>query len=122
MTTDVAWLDTGDGRLAYHDAGTGDPVILLHGGLLDHRMWDEQIPVLESRYRVVAPDARGHGASANASRPFRHADDIAAFALFAAGPRRTLDDLDPGVVRRIREMARRTLTCPTVVIPSLEGE
>src|SRR5690348_18163237 len=49
MNTDVAWLDTDDGRLAYRDAGTGDPVILLHGGLLDHRMWDEQIPVLGSR-------------------------------------------------------------------------
>jgi len=192
MNTDVAWLDTDDGRLAYRDAGTGDPVILLHGGLLDHRMWDEQIPVLESRYRVVAPDTRGHGASANASRPFRPADDLAAllfhlgigpaivvglsmgagiavdtaleyphvvralvvsgagtsepeftdpwtlkvlsdmassiaagdagsliatFALFAAGPRRTLGDLDPDVVRRIREMARRTLTKHTAGEP-----
>jgi len=189
MTTDVAWLDTDDGRLSYHDAGAGDPVILLHGGFLDRRLWDEQIPALESRYRVIAPDLRGHGASANASRPFRYADDVAALlahldsgpgvvvglsmgagvavdtalehphlvralvvsgagtsepkftdpwtrsvladlassaavgdletlvaavTLFAAGPHRTLDDLDPNVVHRVREMARRTIAKHTV--------
>jgi pimeloyl-ACP methyl ester carboxylesterase len=78
MIADVAWLDTEDGRLAYHDTGTAHPLVLLHGGLLDHRMWDDQIPVLAPLYRVIAPDTRGHGASANASRPFRHADDLAA--------------------------------------------
>ena len=171
--------------LAYTDTGTGDPLVLLHGGFLDRHMWDDQIPVLASRYRVIVPDARGHGASANASRPFRHTDDVAAllrqlgagpavlagvsmgastavdtalehpdlvralvvggagtsepeftdpwtikvltawtsamaagdletsideFALFAAGPHRTLDDVAPDVVRRIREMARRTMS------------
>lgn len=97
---DVAWLDTNDGRFAYHDAGTGDPVILLHGGFLDHRMWDEQIPVLESRYRVVAPDARGHGASANASRPFRHADDLAALLFHLDIGPAVIVGLSMGVVRR----------------------
>ncbi|MEU7152695.1 alpha/beta hydrolase [Streptomyces sp. NPDC045456] len=64
---DLFWLDTGSGR----------PLVLLHGGFLDHRMWDRQIPALASRYRVIAPDARGHGRSANATGPFRPADDVA---------------------------------------------
>ncbi|MFH8681583.1 alpha/beta fold hydrolase [Streptomyces lydicus] len=59
------------------DTGTGQPLVLLHGGFLDHRMWDDQIPVLSARYRVIAPDARGHGQSANATAPFRHTDDLA---------------------------------------------
>jgi pimeloyl-ACP methyl ester carboxylesterase len=45
-----------------------DPLVLLHGGFLDHHMWDDQIPVFASRYRVIVPDARGHGASASATR------------------------------------------------------
>lgn len=35
---------------------------------------------------------------------------IDAFALFAAGPHRVLDDVNPEVVRRIRQMARRTMS------------
>ncbi|WP_229377958.1 alpha/beta fold hydrolase [Streptomyces sp. VRA16 Mangrove soil] len=66
---ELHWIDT---------ATSGRPLVLLHGGFLDHRMWDDQIPVLAERYRVIAPDARGHGRSANATAPFRHTDDLAA--------------------------------------------
>ncbi|MCK7626601.1 alpha/beta hydrolase [Streptomyces sp. RS10V-4] len=74
----MCFLDTDDGRLAYLDTGSGQPLVLLHGGFLDHRMWDDQIPVLAPHYRVIAPDVRGHGASANATGPFRFTDDLAA--------------------------------------------
>ncbi|MBV9856445.1 MAG: alpha/beta fold hydrolase [Streptosporangiaceae bacterium] len=192
MNDSLAWLDTEDGRLAYRDTGGGQPLVLLHGGFIDHHMWDDQIHALASLYRVIAPDARGHGASANASKPFRPADDVAAllrhlgagpavvagvsmgagtavdialehpdlvralavsgagtsepeftdpwtiqvrrewysamaaadlegaidaFSLFAAGPHRGLCSVDPGVVRRIREMARRTMTKHTAGEP-----
>lgn len=69
---------TSDGSLAYLDDGAGQTLVLLHGGYLDHTMWDEQVRALAPRYRVIAPDARGHGASSNATRPFRPADDLAA--------------------------------------------
>ena len=78
MIDNPAWLSTGDGRLGYRATGTGPPLVLLHGGFLDHHMWDDQISDLASRYRVIAPDARGHGVSANATRPFRPTDDLAA--------------------------------------------
>jgi esterase len=38
-------------------------LMLLHGGRNDAHMWDLFAPILASRYRVVAPDARGHGQS-----------------------------------------------------------
>ncbi len=85
--TDVAWLETDDGRLAYRDTGAGDPLVLLHGGFLDQHMWHAQLPILAEHCRVIAPDARGHGASDNATRPFRHADDLAALlAHLGVGP------------------------------------
>ncbi len=69
------------------DAGSGDPVVLLHGGFLDHRMWAAQIPVLAAGHRVIAPDARGHGRSPNATGPFRHTDDLAGLLRdLALGP------------------------------------
>ncbi|WP_424863804.1 alpha/beta fold hydrolase [Streptomyces sp. MMS24-I29] len=78
---------TSDGSLAYHDAGQGQPLVLLHAGFFDHGMWDDQTRAFAPHYRVVAPDARGHGASSNATRPFRPADDLAALLRHLdAGP------------------------------------
>jgi pimeloyl-ACP methyl ester carboxylesterase len=67
------------GHLAYTDVGSGPPVVLLHGGGLDHRMWDDQVePLAAAGFRVLAVDARGHGRSSTPSSPFRHTDDLAA--------------------------------------------
>jgi pimeloyl-ACP methyl ester carboxylesterase len=75
------------GRLAYRDVGDGPLVVLLHGGFLDHRQWNAQLATLPDRYRVIAPDARGHGDSTNAESTFRHTDDIAALICHVdAGP------------------------------------
>ncbi|MEV4557110.1 alpha/beta hydrolase [Kitasatospora sp. NPDC049285] len=74
-------FDSGDGPLAYRDAGPrdGHPLVLLHSGFVDHTEFDDLIPAFAAAgYRVIAPDARGHGWSANASRPFRQTDDLAA--------------------------------------------
>ncbi|MDF2705065.1 alpha/beta hydrolase [Nonomuraea muscovyensis] len=181
---DLFWLDIGSGR----------PLVLLHGGFLDHGMWDDQVPVFASRYRVIAPDARGHGRSANASEPYRLTDDLAAllrhldtgpavlvgvsmgasvaidtalehpelvsavvvsgagtsepyftdpwttramtawhsamaagdldasvegFVALSAGPHRSLDELDPVVVSRLRRMARSTMAKHTAGEPNL---
>ncbi|CAL9593829.1 Putative non-heme bromoperoxidase BpoC [Streptomyces sp. enrichment culture] len=76
--SDLHHFPTDDGPLVYRAAGSGPPLVLLHGGFLDHRMWDAQIPAFAAGHRVIAPDARGHGASANATRPFRQTDDLAA--------------------------------------------
>jgi esterase len=38
-------------------------LLLLHGGGNDAQMWDLFAPIFASRFRVVAPDARGHGQS-----------------------------------------------------------
>ena len=41
----------------------GEPVVLLHGFPQTHHMWRHQIPVLNERYRLLAPDTRGYGGS-----------------------------------------------------------
>lgn len=67
------------GVMLHHvDRGDGPPVVLLHGGALDHRLWDPQIAALARTHRVIAPDLRGHGASPRPTAPFRHADDVVA--------------------------------------------
>jgi pimeloyl-ACP methyl ester carboxylesterase len=50
-------------RLHYVIAGSGDPVLLVHGWPETWYAWRKVIPVLASRFTVVAPDMRGYGDS-----------------------------------------------------------
>ena len=50
-------------RLAYDRRGKGTPLVLLHGYPLDHRLWDEVVPLLEDRFEIILPDLRGFGES-----------------------------------------------------------
>ncbi|MET7424958.1 alpha/beta fold hydrolase [Dactylosporangium sp. NPDC005555] len=71
-------IDVAGGQLYYEAAGDGPAVVLLHGGLLDCRMWDDQFEVLAARHRVIRVDARSHGRSSTATGDFRHDDDLEA--------------------------------------------
>ncbi len=64
-------------RLWYEAAGTGHPLILLHGGLVDSGLWDPQFPVFAQHYRTIRYDLRGHGRSSDAGpEPYSHIDDL----------------------------------------------
>jgi pimeloyl-ACP methyl ester carboxylesterase len=52
-----------DVELAFDDAGTGPCVLLIHGHPFDRSLWRPQVDVLATKFRVVAPDLRGFGAS-----------------------------------------------------------
>lgn len=52
------------GELYYEVAGSGEPVLLIHGGFGDRRMWDDQFDVLARDYQVLRYDHRGFGRSA----------------------------------------------------------
>ncbi|MFE6617636.1 alpha/beta fold hydrolase [Streptomyces sp. NPDC057740] len=117
VASELTRFTSADGDLAYLDTGTGDPVVLLHSGYVDHRVWREQIPVLAADHRVIALDVRGHGASANASMPFRWADDVAALLRHLdAGPA-VLVGLSMGgliatnTVLEYPELVRAVVTC-----------
>ena len=51
-------------NIHYVDIGKGQPVVLIHGWPLSHRMWESQIVALtEAGYRCIAYDRRGFGES-----------------------------------------------------------
>jgi pimeloyl-ACP methyl ester carboxylesterase len=51
-------------RVEYLDAGSGDPVVLLHSSISSSAQWRALVGQLRDRYRVLAPDLYGYGASA----------------------------------------------------------
>ena len=50
-------------RIAYLEAGSGDPIVLLHGNPTSSYLWRNVIPHLEGLGRVIAPDLIGQGDS-----------------------------------------------------------
>lgn len=56
-------ISIGDLELHVLDAGTGPPLLLVHGFPLDHTMWREQIHEFARTHHVIAPDLRGFGQS-----------------------------------------------------------
>ena len=72
-------VEVPDGRIAVWDNDRpGLPLVFLHGGGVDHRMWQSQATGFGERHRVVLVDARGHGESSTPTSAYRHCDDLAA--------------------------------------------
>ena len=59
----LARVDVGGESLAYRRAGSGPPLVLLHGAYEDSRVWRDQLSDLSDEFTVVAPDVPGFGAS-----------------------------------------------------------
>jgi len=72
-------------RLYYEIHGTGEPLILLHGGLGSTGMFSEVLPTLSSSRRVIAVDLQAHGRTTDIDRPLTFeamADDIVALMKY----------------------------------------
>jgi len=65
-------------ELYYEVAGTGHPLTLIHGMLLDRRSWDDQFDVFAQQYQVLRYDMQGWGDSAQekAEQPFSPRQDL----------------------------------------------
>lgn len=63
-------IDLTDGRVWYEEHGSGDPLILIHGGAVDSRFFEHNVPALAEQFRVIAVDLWGHGRSPDREGPF----------------------------------------------------
>jgi len=60
----VTMIDVDGGTVWSDDSGgDGRPLVLLHPGVGDSRIWDPVLPTLAEKYRVIRYDARGFGQS-----------------------------------------------------------
>jgi pimeloyl-ACP methyl ester carboxylesterase len=53
----------------YDERGTGEPLVLLHGGLTDSRCFTGNLDRLADRFRLLVPERRGHGHTADVPGP-----------------------------------------------------
>jgi 3-oxoadipate enol-lactonase len=50
-------------QIHYERSGDGLPVIFIHAGIADHRMWEPQVPAFAKHFDAIRPDIRGFGES-----------------------------------------------------------
>lgn len=88
-----------DIQMAYTDSGIGRPVVLIHGYPFNRSLWNEQLAVLSTSYRVIAPDLRGFGESDASDGPAtmnRMAQDVALLMEHLGITRATIGGLSMG--------------------------
>ncbi len=77
MTTEAkGFAEVNGTKLYYEVAGEGHPLVLIHGGLLDMKMWDGQFAEFAQYYRVIRYDVRGFGKSKMTDIPYSHTRDL----------------------------------------------
>src|ERR1051325_11142095 len=78
---DNGYADVNAIKLYYEIHGTGKPLVLLHGGLMNSELWGPTLPAFAQNHKVIAVDLQGHGRTADVDRPLSiqtMSDDIAA--------------------------------------------
>ncbi len=104
------YIDLNGVHTWYDETGTGEPVVLLHGGLTDSRDFTGNLDGLADRFRLLMPERRGHGHTPDVPGPFAAdtlADDTAAFIeRMTNGPVR-LAGYSAGAMVALRTAVRR---------------
>ena len=72
-SNDESHVENDGARIWYAAYGSGEPVILLHGGLGNSGNWGYQVSALvNSGYRAIVIDSRGHGRSTRDAQPYTY--------------------------------------------------
>ncbi len=72
----TGYADVHGARLYYETMGAGHPLVLIHAGIADSRVWDDQFADFAERYRVIRYDIRGFGKSAMPPGPSSTSGDL----------------------------------------------
>jgi 3-oxoadipate enol-lactonase len=69
-------IEVNGAKLYYEARGEGHPVVLMHAGIGDSRMWDDQMDAFAQRYTVIRYDHRGFGKSEIPPGPCSLSEDL----------------------------------------------
>src|SRR3972149_5125758 len=72
----------GKNRLYYETKGHGHPLVFVHGGLVDSRMWNDQFELFARQNKVVRYDLHGFGKSQMPEAFFSPVEDLKILLTF----------------------------------------
>ena len=114
------YVDAGGVRTYYEVQGSGEPLILLHGGFATIETWRGQADVFDERYHVYLPERRGHGRTPDVAGPMSFGimarDTIAFMEALKIGPAHIVGWSDGGYVAMELALARPDLVRRLVLI------
>ena len=64
------YAELSSGRVWFDEHGRGEPLVLVHGGAVDGRFFDQNVGGFVERFRVITTDLWGHGHTADREEPF----------------------------------------------------
>lgn len=115
-------LTSGDAQIFYQIEGQGPPLVLLHPFPANHKFWKPAAALLGTRYQLIMPDLRAHGASEpgnGAATMEKHAADVLRVCEAAKVPRAIFAGVSIGGYvlfefwRRYRERVQALILCDT---------
>jgi pimeloyl-ACP methyl ester carboxylesterase len=114
------YVQLGTVRTWYDDHGDGEPLVLMHGGLVDSRFLEPNLGPLAERFHVYTPDRRGHGHTPDVDGPITYQlmaeDTIAFLEQVVGGPAHLVGHSDGAVVAMLVAMQRPDLIDRLVMI------
>ena len=75
-TPDGGYAQVNGASLYYETLGDGEPLVLVHAGIADGRMWEGQLAAFAENHRVIRYDMRGFGRSDMVEEPYSHHEDL----------------------------------------------
>jgi pimeloyl-ACP methyl ester carboxylesterase len=113
-------VELGGVRTWYGEQGAGDPLVLLHPGLVDARAFGANLAVWSARFHTFTPERRGHGHTPDVEGPLtfeQMAADTAGFIeTVVGGPTRLLGVSDGAIVALVTAVRRPDLVTRLVAI------
>lgn len=84
MRSETGFAEINGAQLYYESAGEGPALVLVHAGITDARMWDEQFSAFARSFRVVRYDRRGFGRTQTLSggTDYSHHEDLRGLLRF----------------------------------------
>ena len=116
----ATYVQLADVKTWYDEHGAGDPLVLMHGGLVDARFFAPNIDALAEKFHVYTPERRGHGHTPDVDGPITYqlmADDTIAFLETVVGePADLVGHSDGAFVAMLVAMQRPELVKRLVMI------
>jgi len=114
------YVQLGAVKTWYDEHGSGRPLVLLHGGLVDARWFEPNLAPLAERFHVYLPERRGHGHTPDVPGPISYqlmAEDTIAFLdTVVGGAADLVGHSDGAVVAMLVAMQRPELVNRLVMI------
>jgi pimeloyl-ACP methyl ester carboxylesterase len=116
------FVDVNGVRMYYEVSGSGDPIVLLHGGFGGAHVFGGQVPAFAATHRVFVPEMRGRGHTADVAGPITYplmTDDVTEFLeMVVKGPAHLVGVSDGGIIGLLLAGKRPDLIGRLVVVGS----